>query len=94
MDKCRRRWDLADSESLKYKWLLAFDRAMCHLDKVEGGQGVGEWGGVFGACGVAWSLAWPWPLQHAECVVGMAPLRRSPGCGTAVWAWWVGLMRS
>ncbi|KAG2445373.1 hypothetical protein HYH02_008838 [Chlamydomonas schloesseri] len=39
MDKCRRRWDLADSENLKYKWLMAFDRAMCHLDKAFGFQG-------------------------------------------------------
>lgn len=34
LDKCRRRWDLVDSRTLKYKWLNAFDRAMCHLDKV------------------------------------------------------------
>jgi len=33
LDKCRRRWDLCDSESLKYKYMCAFDRAMNHLDK-------------------------------------------------------------
>jgi 1,4-alpha-glucan branching enzyme len=33
---CRRRWDLVDAEFLKYKFLNAFDRAMCHLDKVSG----------------------------------------------------------
>lgn len=33
-DKCRRRWDLANSPNLKYRWLMAFDRAMMHLDKV------------------------------------------------------------
>ncbi|KXZ47568.1 hypothetical protein GPECTOR_34g727 [Gonium pectorale] len=33
---CRRRWDLADSDFLKYKFLNAFDRAMCHLDKAFG----------------------------------------------------------
>ncbi len=34
LEKCRRRWDLADAEFLKYKFLAAFDRAMTHLDKV------------------------------------------------------------
>ncbi len=33
MEKCRRRWDLADAEQLKYKFMQAFDRAMNHLDK-------------------------------------------------------------
>ena len=33
MEKCRRRWDLADAEGLKYKFMNAFDRAMNHLDK-------------------------------------------------------------
>ncbi len=33
MEKCRRRWDLADAEQLKYKYMQAFDRAMNHLDK-------------------------------------------------------------
>ena len=33
MEKCRRRWDLADAEFLKYKYMNAFDRAMNHLDK-------------------------------------------------------------
>ncbi|GIL59739.1 hypothetical protein Vafri_14468 [Volvox africanus] len=37
-DKCRRRWDLADSPSLKYRWLNAFDRAMMHLEKAFGFQ--------------------------------------------------------
>ena len=35
-DKCRRRWDLVDSEELKYKFLNAYDRAMMHLDKAFG----------------------------------------------------------
>ena len=35
-DKCRRRWDLADAEFLKYKYMQAFDRAMQHLDKAYG----------------------------------------------------------
>ena len=39
LDKCRRRWDLADSENLKYKFMNAFDRAMQHLDKVSSGRG-------------------------------------------------------
>nr|QKY15163.1 starch branching enzyme (1,4-alpha-glucan branching enzyme II) (SBE2) [Polytomella parva] len=33
---CRRRWDLCDSPILKYRYLHAFDRAMCHLDKAFG----------------------------------------------------------
>ena len=33
LEKCRRRWDLADAEFLKYKFMNAFDRAMNHLDK-------------------------------------------------------------
>jgi hypothetical protein len=33
MEKCRRRWDLADAPALKYKFMVAFDRAMNHLDK-------------------------------------------------------------
>ncbi|GMH39251.1 hypothetical protein BSKO_07149 [Bryopsis sp. KO-2023] len=33
LDKCRRRWDLADDEGLKYKYMNHFDRAMNHLDK-------------------------------------------------------------
>ena len=50
-DKCRRRWDLADAEFLKYKHLNAFDRAMCHLDKVSRGALPGHelWAGV-GIC--------------------------------------------
>lgn len=36
LEKCRRRWDLADADFLKYKYLLAFDRAMVHLDKAFG----------------------------------------------------------
>lgn len=34
LDKCRRRWDLAEDEDLRYKFMYAFDRAMNHLDKV------------------------------------------------------------
>lgn len=33
LEKCRRRWDLADAEFLKYKFMNEFDRAMNHLDK-------------------------------------------------------------
>ena len=36
LEKCRRRWDLADADFLKYKFLYAFDRAMTHLDKAFG----------------------------------------------------------
>ncbi|DBB05355.1 TPA: hypothetical protein ACH3X3_010575 [Trebouxia sp. C0006] len=36
LDKCRRRWDLADAEHLKYKFMQSFDRAMNHLDKAFG----------------------------------------------------------
>lgn len=36
VDKCRRRWDLADCGYLKYKYMQAFDRAMNHLDKAFG----------------------------------------------------------
>lgn len=36
LDKCRRRWDLADNDLLKYKFMNAFDRAMNHLDKAFG----------------------------------------------------------
>ncbi|KDD75589.1 hypothetical protein H632_c603p0, partial [Helicosporidium sp. ATCC 50920] len=36
LDKCRRRWDLADAAFLRYKHMLAFDRAMQHLDKAFG----------------------------------------------------------
>ena len=36
MEKCRRRWDLADMASLKYQFMQAFDRAMNHLDKAFG----------------------------------------------------------
>lgn len=36
LDKCRRRWDLPDNETLKYKYMNAFDRAMNHLDKAFG----------------------------------------------------------
>ena len=35
-DKCRRRWDLADADFLKYKYMYAFERAMQHLDKAFG----------------------------------------------------------
>jgi len=33
---CRRRWDLPDSDVLRYKDMNAFDRAMGHLDKAFG----------------------------------------------------------
>lgn len=36
MEKCRRRWDLADMAALKYQFMQAFDRAMNHLDKAFG----------------------------------------------------------
>lgn len=36
LDKCRRRWDLADSPILKYRFMNDFDRAMIHLDKAFG----------------------------------------------------------
>ena len=35
-DKCRRRWDLPDSEFLRYKDMNYFDMAMQHLDKAFG----------------------------------------------------------
>lgn len=34
MEKCRRRWDLAEDEELKFKFMMAYDRAFNHLDKV------------------------------------------------------------
>ena len=36
LDKCRRRWDLADADYLKYRFMKDFDRAMMHLDKAFG----------------------------------------------------------
>lgn len=36
LEKCRRRWDLADDEGLRYKYMQAFDRAFMHLDKAFG----------------------------------------------------------
>ena len=39
LEKCRRRWDLADAETLKYKFMNEFDRAMNHLDKAFGFSG-------------------------------------------------------
>lgn len=36
LDKCRRRWDLCDNPGLRYQSFLAFDRAMCHLEKAFG----------------------------------------------------------
>ena len=36
MEKCRRRWDLADNPELQYKYMQSFDRAMNHLDKAFG----------------------------------------------------------
>jgi 1,4-alpha-glucan branching enzyme len=32
LDKCRRRWDLADADHLRYHYLMDFDRKMMHLD--------------------------------------------------------------
>ena len=34
LDKCRRRWDICDDPNLRYKSMVAFDRAMIHMDKV------------------------------------------------------------
>ena len=39
LEKCRRRWDLADAKTLKYKFMNEFDRAMNHLDKAFGFSG-------------------------------------------------------
>ncbi|KAG1664935.1 hypothetical protein FOA52_004457 [Chlamydomonas sp. UWO 241] len=36
LEKCRRRWDICDSQELRYKDMCAFDRGMCHLDKAFG----------------------------------------------------------
>jgi hypothetical protein len=36
LEKCRRQWDICDSQELRYKDMCAFDRAMCHLDKAFG----------------------------------------------------------
>nr|BAF98234.1 starch branching enzyme II [Parachlorella kessleri] len=36
LEKCRRRWDLADAPFLKYKFMNAYDRAIMHLDKAFG----------------------------------------------------------
>ncbi|MEW5315348.1 MAG: hypothetical protein WDW38_006786 [Sanguina aurantia] len=36
MEKCRRRWDLAEDEELKFKFMMAYDRAFNHLDKAHG----------------------------------------------------------
>lgn len=36
LEKCRRRWDLADNPQLQYKYMQSFDRAMNHLDKAFG----------------------------------------------------------
>lgn len=36
LDKCRRRWDLADADFLKYRFMNAWDAAMQHLDKAFG----------------------------------------------------------
>ena len=38
MHLCRRRWDICDSETLRYKLLNAYDRAMIHLEKVWGNE--------------------------------------------------------
>lgn len=35
-EKCRRRWDLADADFLKYRFMKDFDRAIMHLDKAFG----------------------------------------------------------
>uniref|UniRef100_A0A7R9V751 1,4-alpha-glucan branching enzyme n=1 Tax=Chlamydomonas euryale TaxID=1486919 RepID=A0A7R9V751_9CHLO len=36
LEKCRRRWDICDADSLRYQHLNAFDRAMVHLEKAFG----------------------------------------------------------
>ena len=36
MEKCRRRWDLGDSEKLRYKDMASYDRALIHLEKAFG----------------------------------------------------------
>ena len=36
LDKARRRFDLADADYLKYKFMNSFDRALMHLDKAYG----------------------------------------------------------
>ena len=36
LEKCRRRWDLAEDEGLRYKFMNAFDRGIMHLDKAFG----------------------------------------------------------
>jgi 1,4-alpha-glucan branching enzyme len=36
LEKCRRRWDLAEDEDLRYKFMNAFDRGIMHLDKAFG----------------------------------------------------------
>ncbi|GAX84832.1 hypothetical protein CEUSTIGMA_g12253.t1 [Chlamydomonas eustigma] len=36
LDKCRRRWDICDNPQLRYQSMVAFDRAMIHLDKAFG----------------------------------------------------------
>lgn len=36
LDKCRRRWDICDNDTLRYKYMNAYDRAMIHLDKAFG----------------------------------------------------------
>ena len=36
LEKCRRRWDLAEDENLRYKYMNSFDIAMMHLDKAFG----------------------------------------------------------
>ncbi len=52
LDKCRRRWDLADREDLRYKFMNSFDRAMNHLDKAFGFIGAPH------TCAAATVLSW------------------------------------
>jgi hypothetical protein len=69
MEKCRRRWDLAEAEFLKYKFMYAFDRAMNHLDKVRVSV-LGPLGAVhvcFDRCCVRPSCAAHAELHRREC---------------------------
>ena len=36
LEKCRRRWDICDNPQLRYQHMVAYDRAMIHLDKAFG----------------------------------------------------------
>lgn len=73
LEKCRRRWDLCDADFLKYKFLVAFDRAMTHLDKAFGfmsapHQYISRKVGVWTGGGSCW-------LDLATCFTGTAAVR-------------------